>query len=40
MEPPYNLPTLVLNIFLLLIYFSDIYIAWSKLIAKSLNKIE
>jgi hypothetical protein len=26
-------------IFLLMIYFSDIYIAWSKLIANSLNKL-
>ena len=38
-EPPSYSTALVLNICLLVIYFSDIYIAWNKLIANSLNKL-
>ena len=29
-----------LEYFLLMVYFSNIYVAWSKLIANSLNKLE
>ena len=38
MEPPSYSPAPVLNIFY--IYFSNIYIAWGKLVVNSLNKLE
>ena len=38
-EPLSNTPPSVLNWFLLVIYFSDIYVAWSNIIANSLNKL-
>lgn len=36
MVPPSNSPAFVLSDFLSVIYFSDIYIAWSELIANFL----